>query len=184
VACKNPNQIGGTSEVFINKQGRKISWFFSDKLKQHPPNKPDEDLDQDDDEVTDEEDPESQESHGWLESGKTPPKDYSKSNDAGPSDYQGKRTSKDSPAVLDDVVNIDLEISLTKNRDNQHYETMSASSEGMKVSEAIPNSQGQTDSLNSDIRDVAVFQTVLSNDKTTHGCQKSDGLRRYFSGNE
>lgn len=33
VYCKNPNQIGGTLEVFINKQGRKISWFFSDKLK-------------------------------------------------------------------------------------------------------------------------------------------------------
>jgi hypothetical protein len=33
VYCKNPNQIGGALEVFINKQGRKISWFFSDKLK-------------------------------------------------------------------------------------------------------------------------------------------------------
>jgi hypothetical protein len=121
VSCKNPNQIGGTSEVFINKQGRKISWFFSDKLKQHPPNKPDEDLDQDDDEVTDEEDPESQESHGWLESGKTPPKDPPKSNEAGPSDYQGKRKGNGSPAVLDDVVTIDLETSLTKNRDIQHY---------------------------------------------------------------
>jgi hypothetical protein len=174
VACKNPNQIGGTSEVFINKQGRKISWFFSDKLKQYPPNKPDEDFDQDDDEVTDEEDPESQESHGWLESGKTPPKDFSKSNDAGPSDYQGKRSSKDSPAILDDVVNKDLEISLTKNRDIQHYETMNASSGGMKMSETI------TDSLNPDIRNAAMVQSVLSNDKTNHGCQKVMGVADIF----
>ena len=57
VSCKNPNQIGGTSEVFINKQGQKISWFLSNKLKQNPPAKPDEDFDSDDDEVTDEEDP-------------------------------------------------------------------------------------------------------------------------------
>lgn len=91
VSCKNPNQIGGTSEVFINKQGRKISWFFSDKLKQNPPTKLDEDFDSDDDEVTDEEDLESQESHGWLESENPLPQDPPKSNEAGPSDYQGKK---------------------------------------------------------------------------------------------
>lgn len=73
VSCLNPNQIGGMSEVFINKQGRKITWYFSDKLQKHPPSKPDDDLDGDEDDITDEEDPQSQESHGWLEPGKPPP---------------------------------------------------------------------------------------------------------------
>ena len=73
VSCKNPSQIQGTSEVFINKKGRKISWFYSDKLRKYPPNKPDDDLDKLDDDIADEEDPESQESHGWLETGKHSP---------------------------------------------------------------------------------------------------------------
>jgi hypothetical protein len=59
VSCKDPNKIGGTSEVFINKQGREISWYYYDKLAKFPPTKHDDDLDRDDDEVTDEEDPES-----------------------------------------------------------------------------------------------------------------------------
>ena len=68
VSCKNPNQIGGTSEVFINKKGRRISWYYSNKLQKYPPNKPDDDdLDDNEDDITNEEDPESQESHGWLE---------------------------------------------------------------------------------------------------------------------
>ena len=74
VSCKDPIKIGGTSEVFINKQERRISWYYSDKLEKFPPNKPDDDLGGDDDEVTNEEDPESQESHGWLEIGKSPPR--------------------------------------------------------------------------------------------------------------
>lgn len=73
VACKDPSKICGTSEVFINKKGRRITWFYSDKLKQLPPSKPDDDLDDDAGDITDEEDLESQESHGWLESGMPPP---------------------------------------------------------------------------------------------------------------
>lgn len=87
VSCKNPNQITGTSEVFINKKGRRISWFYSDKLQKYPPNKPDDDLDDLDDDITDEEDPESQESHGWLESGKPPPTESSGHPRAGSSSY-------------------------------------------------------------------------------------------------
>ena len=77
VSCQNPNKIGGTSEVFINKKGRKITWYFLDKLQNYPPSKPDNDPDDEEDDVTDE-DPESQESHGWLESGKPTPSDTSK----------------------------------------------------------------------------------------------------------
>jgi len=51
--------IGGTSEVFINKKGRKITWYFSDKLQNYPPSKPDDDPDDEEDDVTDEEDLES-----------------------------------------------------------------------------------------------------------------------------
>ncbi|XP_066379185.1 uncharacterized protein [Miscanthus floridulus] len=91
ISCKNPNKIGGTYEVFINKKGRKISWYYSDKLSKFPPSKPDDDLDDNDDEITDEEDPESQESHGWLESGKPPPKSPTNNTGAGTSDYKGKK---------------------------------------------------------------------------------------------
>ena len=59
VSCRNPNKIGGTSEVFINKKGRKITWYFSDKLQNYPPSKPDDDPNDEVDDVTDEEDPES-----------------------------------------------------------------------------------------------------------------------------
>ena len=61
VSCKNPDKIGGTSEVFFNKKRKRISLYYSNKLKKFPPSKPDDDLDE-----SDEEDPESQESHGWL----------------------------------------------------------------------------------------------------------------------
>ena len=81
VSCRNPNKIGGTSEVFINKKGRKITWYFSDKLQNYPPSKPDDDPD-------DEEDPESQESHGWLESGKPTPGDTSQKYGSGSSSHQ------------------------------------------------------------------------------------------------
>ena len=37
VACKDPKQINGTSEVYINKQGHKISWFVADKDPTKPP---------------------------------------------------------------------------------------------------------------------------------------------------
>lgn len=39
----------------------------------------------------DEEDPESQESHGWLESGRTPLKGPTNVHESGPSNYQGKK---------------------------------------------------------------------------------------------
>jgi hypothetical protein len=79
--------------VFINKKGRRIPWYYSDKLQKNPPNKPDDDLDDLDDEIIDEEDPESQESHGWLESGKPPPTESSGHPGAGSSNYQGKKAS-------------------------------------------------------------------------------------------
>lgn len=86
---QDPSKIGGTSEVFINKQGRKISWYYSDKLATFPPTKPDDDFGNDDDEATDEEDPESQESHGWLETGASPPKQPDPQA-RGPSGHKGK----------------------------------------------------------------------------------------------
>lgn len=61
VSCKNLDKIEGTSEVFFNKKGKRISLYYCNKLKKFPPSKPDDDLDE-----SDEEDPESQESHGWL----------------------------------------------------------------------------------------------------------------------
>jgi hypothetical protein len=91
VSCKDPYKIGGASEVFINKKGKRISWFYSDKLPKHPPTKPDDDdFGADDGEVTDEEDLESQDSHGWLETGKSPPK--GSAQEPGPSNYQGRQT--------------------------------------------------------------------------------------------
>ena len=36
VSCHNPNKIGATSKVFINKKGGKITWYFSDKLQKTP----------------------------------------------------------------------------------------------------------------------------------------------------
>lgn len=119
--------------MFINKQGRKISWFFSEKLKQHPPTKPDEDWGPDDDEVADEEDPESQESHGWLESGNPlPPQDPPKTNEASPSDYQGKKKDIESFARLEDVITTNLEDALSKNRDIHQYKDMCEPNEVMK----------------------------------------------------
>jgi len=64
VACKNPSQINGSSEVFINKQGFRISWTISDK---DPPKTSQDPLDKEDlEEETDEEDPDSQDSYGDL----------------------------------------------------------------------------------------------------------------------
>ena len=40
--------------------------------------------------MIDEEDPESQDSHGWLETGKSPPK--GSAQEPGPSNYQGRQT--------------------------------------------------------------------------------------------
>lgn len=74
VSCKYPSQIGGSSEVFFNEKGKRIHWFYSDKMPQHPPNKPDdEDWADSDEEVTDEEDPASQESQGWQDRGHEQP---------------------------------------------------------------------------------------------------------------
>lgn len=43
----------------LTKKGRRITWYYSNKLKNFPPSKPDDDLDDNDDGITDEEDPES-----------------------------------------------------------------------------------------------------------------------------
>lgn len=114
VSCKHPSKIGGATEVFINKQGRKISWFFSEKLKQHPRTQPDEDWGPEDDEVTDEKDPESQENHGRLETGQPSPQGPPKPNEAGPSDYQGKKKSTGDYPTLEEVLSASLEVSLTE----------------------------------------------------------------------
>jgi hypothetical protein len=74
--------------------------------------------------VTDEEDLESQESHGWLESGKPPQEDPPKSNETGPSDYQGKKRDSGDTTVLEDVVSTESKISQIQNRDIQYHEAM------------------------------------------------------------
>lgn len=63
------------------------------------PAKPDDDLDDDEDEVTDEEDPKSQESHVWLESGKPPPKGDASKDGSGPSNYQDKKANLNDPSI-------------------------------------------------------------------------------------
>jgi len=122
VSCKDPYKICGASEVFINKKGKIISWFYSDKLPQYPPSKPEnDDFGNDDGEVTDEEDPESQDSHGWLETGKSPPK--GSGHGSGPSNYQGRQSS---------ILEVDKELYLGAN-DN--------SEEGMLMGESKGKSQ-------------------------------------------
>ena len=75
VSCKDPKKIAGTSEVYINKQGHKISWSVADKgpTKSQKPAAKSKD---NDDDATNEDEPESQDSYGldndWLKSG-TPP---------------------------------------------------------------------------------------------------------------
>lgn len=116
VSCRNPNQIGGTSEVFINKKGRKITWYFSDKFQKHPPTKLDDDLDDDEDDIIDEEDPESQESQGWLETGKPPPGASNQNDGSGPSNYQSKQAAMgdvDQDADVTDKIKV-------SNQDNIH----------------------------------------------------------------
>jgi len=51
-----------------------------------------------DDDITDEEDPESQESHGWLETRKPPPTKPS-GHLGGSSNYQDRKASNSSEAV-------------------------------------------------------------------------------------
>jgi hypothetical protein len=151
--------------LFINKQNRKISWFFSDKLKHNPPTKPVEDFNSDDDEVTDEEDLESQERHGWLESGKPPPQDPPKSNEAGPSDYQGEKRDSGDTTVLEDVVSTESEISQIQNRDIQYHESMPKLSNTIlntNFVEAIPAPTKSFDSLISE-----VFSLVDSSNVST-----------------
>ena len=76
VACKDPRKINGTSNVYINKQEHKISWFVANKGHVKPPYVGT-DKGQEDDELTDQVDPESQDSFGqldsnWLKSGPPP----------------------------------------------------------------------------------------------------------------
>jgi len=71
----DPKKIAGTPEVYINKQGHKITWSVADKgpTKSQKPAAKSKD---NDDDATDEDEPESQDSYGldndWLKSG-TPP---------------------------------------------------------------------------------------------------------------
>lgn len=97
VASKNPYLIKGTSEVYINKQGKKISWFYSNKLSQFPPSKKpdDDDFDEDDSEITDEEDPESQESKDWPEIEKNTHQDNTNQSGGDPSSQHGKKHSNE-----------------------------------------------------------------------------------------
>lgn len=72
VASKDPSMIKGKSEVFINKKGKRITWYYSDKMSQFPPAKrsdDDDDFDSDDEETTDEEVMDSQESQEWQKLG-------------------------------------------------------------------------------------------------------------------
>ena len=76
IACKDPKKINGTSDVYINKQGHMISWFVADKGPVKPPQM-NTGKGGNDDEFTDEEEPESQDSYGnldskWLKSGPPP----------------------------------------------------------------------------------------------------------------
>ena len=72
VSCKDPKKIAGTSEVYINKQGHKITWSVADKgpTKSQKPAAKSKD---NDDDATDEDEPESQDSYGldndWLKFG-------------------------------------------------------------------------------------------------------------------
>ncbi|CAO2149131.1 unnamed protein product [Urochloa humidicola] len=59
VACRDPKAINGTSQVFINKQGRKISWFAEEKAPGKTEDRADTKLNKDDGDTTDEDDPES-----------------------------------------------------------------------------------------------------------------------------
>ena len=65
IACKNPTAINETSDVYINKQGYRITWFTSDK---GPPKlgQVTSDKKEDRDEDTDEEDPDSQDNYDEL----------------------------------------------------------------------------------------------------------------------
>ena len=67
VSCKDLQKIAATSEVYINKQGHKITWTVAEKgpTKMH---KPANTTRNNDDDATDEDEPESQDSYGQLDS--------------------------------------------------------------------------------------------------------------------
>lgn len=82
VSCRTPNQIGGTTEVFTTKQGRKISWFCTgEKISSHHKN---DDIQLDEDAVTDEDEADSQDSLAWLDPPKSAnQKEYGSSKQVG-----------------------------------------------------------------------------------------------------
>uniref|UniRef100_K3Y3G3 Uncharacterized protein n=1 Tax=Setaria italica TaxID=4555 RepID=K3Y3G3_SETIT len=59
VSCKDPKHINGTSEVYINKQGYRITWVVADKGPTKPTKAPD-DKKEDDGDIINEEEPDSQ----------------------------------------------------------------------------------------------------------------------------
>lgn len=74
VACRDAKRVEGTTEVFINRQGYKITWHTEESLPDKPPMNID-DKRIDDGFETDEEDPDSQDSDAWLqEASKQAPK--------------------------------------------------------------------------------------------------------------
>ncbi|CAN6227779.1 unnamed protein product [Urochloa humidicola] len=124
VACRDPKAISGTSEVFINKQGRKITWFVEDKA----PGKTERNLEakrnDDGGDTTDEEDPESQESYGvkdtdWLNPG-IPPNQDGTDNTNDSSSHQGAGSNTRSKTTAqeekEDIPPSDEQIIVEKNQ--------------------------------------------------------------------
>ncbi|XP_039772965.1 uncharacterized protein LOC120641069 [Panicum virgatum] len=98
VSCKDPKKIAGTSEVYINKQGHKITWTVAEKGPTKM-QKPADVIRNNDDDATDEDEPESQDSYGqldsdWLKSGTPSPggkNEYYKENRIYQPDESGKK---------------------------------------------------------------------------------------------
>jgi hypothetical protein len=115
--------------VFINKKGRKITWYYSEKMSQLPPNQPDDDQYDSENDLTDEDDLESQESQGWLESGHPPPNSQQKPASAGPSNsnMQGKTKCSSPEVPMDGPPNLFQELEILVRSLNQSDGNPSAS---------------------------------------------------------
>ena len=105
IACKNPTAINETSDVYINKQGYRITWFTSDK---GPPKlgQVTSDKKEDRDEDTDEEDPDSQDNYDELSNeilkGGAPPEQKASARTIAKKDPAGDKP-KDAISVTDDT---------------------------------------------------------------------------------
>ncbi|CAO2147079.1 unnamed protein product [Urochloa humidicola] len=98
VACRDPKAIGGTSEVFINKQGWKISWYVEEKAPGKVEGTTATRGRDDGGDTTDEDDPESQESYGvketdWFNPG-VPPNQNTGTDTASDQQQGGRSHSK------------------------------------------------------------------------------------------